>query len=545
MTLPGCKMNPPQRRADILLCAGTVIDGTGRPRLRANVAVQAARIAAVGDLADWSADLTLDAAGLIVAPGFIDMHSHSDLALLINPRAESKLRQGVTTEVIGQCGFSPAPCPQDRTQEIRPLFGSWGQYIDWTWESFADYLGALRRRGTSVNVVPLVGHGIVRAGIMGQENRAPTPSERAAMQAAVAAAMEEGAFGLSTGLVYAPGMFSDTHELIAVAAALAPRRGIYFSHIRGESDALLDAVAEAIEIGRCAEVPVQIAHLKAEGRPNWGKTEAALAAIDEARQTGLDITFDAYPYTAWNTGLAQLLPSWAREGGPEALVERLTDPDLRSNARKEIAAAAEADPGRWDRRLLASVESEANRPLQGITMAEIAARRGLSPEDVVIDLLIEERGQAGMVGFGMCEEDVRRALVHPLAMIGSDAAASAPYGILGEGHPHPRTYGTFPRVLGHYARDENLLSLEEALAKMTSCPAAKLGLADRGRIATGLAADIVVFDPDAVADLATYRSPHQYPAGIRWVIVNGTIELDGDTHCDQRPGRVLERTHAC
>jgi len=528
-------------RSDILIAGGAVIDGTGAPRRRADVALQGDRIAAVGDLSGWAADLRLDASGLVVAPGFIDMHTHSDLALLINPRAESKLRQGVTTEVIGQCGFSPAPAPEGHRHEIRALFGAWGRQVTWGWGSFADYLDALRERRTSVNVVPVVGHTSCRAGVMGEESRGPTAAELSQMRSAVEAAMGDGAFGLSSGLVYAPGMFADTDELVALAEAVAPHDGVYFTHIRGEADTLLDAIAEAIEIGRRAGVTVQLSHLKAQGRQNWGKIEAVLAAVERAREDGIDVTYDVYPYTAWNTGLGQLLPSWAREGGAEAILARLSDPASRAQIRSEIAAAADADPGRWEQRLLASVDSQANRPLQGLTIAEIATRRDAAPEDVVISLLLEERCNASMVGFGMSEEDVRRALAHPLAMIGSDAAASAPYGILGKSHPHPRSYGAFPRVLGHYAREENLFPLEEAVAKMTSRPAARLGLTDRGRIAPGMAADLVVFDPDTITDRATYEQPHQYAAGVQFVIVNGTIELEGEEHRGRRAGRVLVR----
>jgi len=528
-------------RANILISGGTVVDGTGAPARRADVAIRGDRIAAVGDLSSYAADAGVDAAGLVVAPGFIDMHTHSDLSLLINPRAESKLRQGVTTEVIGQCGFSPAPTPRARSEDVRAIFGPWARHVDWCWGGFGDYLDALRERRTSVNVVPVVGHTSCRVGVMGEESRAPSSAELAEMRSAVEAAMEEGAFGLSSGLVYAPGMFADTDEVVALAEGIAPDNGVYFTHIRGEADTLLDAIAEAIEIGRRAGTPVQISHLKAQSRENWGKVEAALAAIEKAREEGIDVTYDVYPYTAWNTGLGQLLPSWAREGGDEATLERLSDPGRRARIRSEIAAAAAADPGRWEQRLLASVDTEANRPLQGLTIAEIAARRDAAPEDVVIELLLEERCNASMVGFGMWEEDVRRALAHPLAMIGSDAAAVAPYGVLGKGHPHPRTYGTFARVLGHYARDEGVLSLEDAVAKMTSRPAARLGLADRGRIARDMAADIVIFDPDTIAARATYEEPHQYAGGVRYVIVNGMVELEGEEHRGRGAGRMLGR----
>ena len=501
--------------------------------------MRAGRVAAVGELGGWHAEEMLEAEGLVVVPGFIDMHTHSDLALLLNPRAESKLRQGVTTEVIGQCGFSPAPAPEGKREAIRAKFGEWGREVDWSWGSFAEYLEALQACRPSVNVAPVVGHGIVRAGVLGEDNRRPSASEMAAMKAAVEAGLAEGAIGLSSGLAYVPGMFADTDELVELASVAGAKGGVYFSHIRGEDARLLKAVGEAIEVGRRARVRVQISHLKAEGRANWGKVGEALHLIEEARELGIDVGFDAYPYTAWNTSLGQMLPAWAREGGVDAILARLREPVVRARIKDELEEEAEADPGRWERRLLASVETEANRPLQGMTIAEIAKRRGAAPADTVIDLLIEERYDADMVGFGMAEEDVRQVLAHRLATIGSDSASCAPYGILGKGHPHPRTYGTFARVLGHYAREEKLFSLEEAVAKMTSRAAVRLGLKDRGKISVGYAADIVVFDPDTVADTATYEKPHQYAAGVRCVIVNGVIELDGEEHKGNGTGVVL------
>jgi N-acyl-D-amino-acid deacylase len=531
-----------ERKADVLIRNGDVIDGTGAPRRRADVAVKDGRIAEVGNLPGWEADVTLDASGLVVAPGFIDMHTHSDLSLLLNPRAESHIRQGVTTEVIGMCGFSPAPAPGPRADAIRAIFGVWGREVEWSWGTYGEYLDALRRKGASVNVVPVVGQGVIRAGVVGEDNRRASAQELERMQQAVRQALEQGAFGLSTGLYYAPSMFADTDELVALASAMTDRRGIYFSHIRGEGANLFNAVAEAIEIGRRAGVPVEIAHMKAEGRPHWGRTVQALAQIDEARAEGIAVGFDVYPYTAWNTGLGQTLPAWAREGDLESVVGRLTDPATRARLTAEIAHEADADPGHWEQRILASAETEKNRAFQGMTIAEIAARRGAPPIEAVLDILIEERMDAGMVGFGMCEEDVRRVLAHPVATIGSDSAATAPYGILGQGHPHPRTYGTFARVLGHYARDEKLFSLEEAVAKMTGRPAAHLGLTDRGRIAPGIAADIAIFDPATIADIATYQQPQQYAVGVRWVIVNGVIELDGQDHRERFAGRVLERS---
>jgi len=532
-------MTKASSRADILIRGGTLIDGTGSSRRRVDLAIENGRIAAVGDLSDWDATTILDATGLVVAPGFIDMHTHSDLSLLINPRAESKIRQGVTTEVIGQCGFSPAPAPSNRRESIRELFGEWGKVVQWTWGSFGDYLAAFERDGISVNVVPVVGHGILRAGILDEDNAAASDSELLEMKGGVRRALDEGAFGMSTGLIYAPGMFADIDELTALACEVAAAGGVYFSHIRSEAENLIPAIEEAIEVGRRSGVRVQISHLKAEGRPNWGKTGVVLNAIEEARSMDVDVGFDVYPYTAWHTSLGQVLPAWAREGGTERILARLTDERIRPRLQSEIAEAAESDPGRWERRLLAAAHTTANRSIQGMTIAEIAADRKRLPEEVIIDLLVEERLDADMVGFGMDEGDVRRVLAHPLATIGSDSASAAPYGVLGENHTHPRTYGAFARVLGYYMREETVFSLENAVAKMTGRSAERLHLHDRGRLVPDLAADVVVFDPTVVRDEATYDRPHQYAAGIRWVIVNGMVEIDGDTHMDRRPGRVL------
>ncbi len=539
--------------ADLLIVNGRVIDGTGTPGRRADVAVTGGRIVSVTEPQAESHPASsgqacgiqvIDATGLVVAPGFIDMHTHSDLSLLLNPRAESKIRQGVTTEVIGMCGFSPAPAPGPRAEAIRAIFGVWGREVDWNWHTFGEYVDALRGKPASVNIVPVVGQGVIRAGIVGEENRRPSEPELERMRHAVSRALDEGAFGISSGLYYAPSMFADTEEITALASAMSDRGGIYFSHIRGEGENLLNAVAEAIEIGRRARVPVEIAHLKSEGRKWWGRTEQALALIDEARDAGVDVGFDVYPYTAWNTGLGQTLPAWAREGDLTTVLGRLTDPATRKRLSDEISAEAESDPGHWEQRLLATADTEKNRSFLGMTIAEIAAKRGKPPIETVFDILIEERMDAGMVGFGMCEEDIRRVMSHPAATIGSDSASSAPYGVLGKSHPHPRTYGTFARVLGHYARDEKVFSLEDAVAKMTGRAAAHLGLKDRGQIAPGFAADIAIFDPATIADTATYQQPQQYAIGIRWVIVNGVVEMDREKHLERFAGRVLERRNA-
>lgn len=529
--------------ADVIIRGGTVVDGTGDPGRIADVAVQGGRISAIGDLGSWPAPTVVEAAGLVVSPGFIDMHSHSDLSLLINPRAESKLRQGVTTEVIGQCGFSPAPAPEERRGAVRAMFGgaALNEAIEWSWSTLAEYLEAIRHRGVSVNVVPVVGHATLRNVAVGMEDRAAGASELALMRRLTQQAMEEGAFGLSSGLVYTPSMFASTDELIDLAKVAAEHEGIYFTHIRGEADTVLAALEEAARIGRESGARVEIAHLKCEGTHNWGRSDRVLEGLLQAR-ADVDVRYDAYPYTAWNTGLSQLLPAWAREGGPEAMVARLCDPAARARVHRFLIDSAIEEPGRWTRRMISSVESENNRPLQSMTLADIADLRMQPTEEVIMDLLVEEKGSAGMVGFGMREDDVARFVTSPLGTVGSDASAAAPYGDLGRNHPHPRTYGTFVRVLGHYVREQKALTLEQAVHKMTGLPAQFLGLKDRGLLATGLAADIVVFDPATVSDRSVYERPHQYAAGIRCVIVNGVLELDAGEHLGHKPGKVLTRT---
>ena len=481
---------------------------------------------------------------MVVAPGFIDMHTHSDLTLLINPKAESAIRQGVTTQVIGMCGFSPAPSPEEKRGIIRSMFTGHIEAVDWEWETLAEHLEALRNRGPSTNVVPVVGQGTIRAAGVGMSKRPAKPGELNYMKRLLQEAMGEGAFGMSSGLAYTPSVYADTEELIALAQVVAQFQGIYFTHIRNEGETEFEALAEAIRIGREAGLPVHVAHLKCEGRAHWGNAEAVLNTFLAAREGGVDITYDSYPYIAWGTSLSQLLPAWAREGGNDAMVRRLSEPEERARIHEFLVESEKEESGKWERRLVCSVASEGNRQVQGRSVAEIADIRGAAPEDVIMDLLTEEQGAVGMVGFGMDEADVTRFVAHPLGMIGSDSASSAPYGQLGAEHPHPRTYGSFARVLGHYVREQQALSLEAAVAKMSRLPAERLGLADRGTIAVGKAADLVVFDPRTISDRAGYQTPHLYPTGVRYVFVNGALEIEGEKHHGAKAGRVLTRGRA-
>lgn len=507
----------------------SILDGSGAPAYRGDIALEGDRIMAIGDLTRADGEVAVDGAGLTAAPGFIDMHSHSDFTLPILPRAESKVYQGVTTEVIGQCGDSPAPL----TPETREVARAADPKLPWEWLTFADYLDYLRQSGLALNVVPLVGHSAVREAGMGYEDRPPTAEEMATMKRLVAQAMEEGAWGISSGLIYAPGLYATTDELVELARVAAERGGFYFSHIRGEGSRLLKAVGEAIEIGERAGAPVQIAHLKASKPENWSLLPQALALLEGARARGLDVAADRYPYTASSTSLSTSLPPWAHDGGREALLERLGSPEGRGRILSDMR------PRLWDKVLIAY--SPNDPALEGLTVADIAARRGRPPAEAVLDVLLETEARISEIHFGMSEDNLRTVLRHPAVMIGSDASARAPEGPTGEGKPHPRGYGTFPRVLGKYAREEKVLTLPEAVRKMTGLPAERMGLRDRGRLAAGMKADLVLFDADTVRDRATYTDPHQYPAGIAYVWVNGQLVIGPEGHTGALPGQVLSR----
>jgi N-acyl-D-amino-acid deacylase len=526
---------------DLKIEGGTVIDGTGTTGGRADVGIGDDTIVAIGDLSREPTGKLLHAAGKVVAPGFIDMHSHSDWRLWGNRRAESKIRQGVTTEVVGNCGFSPAPVSDEFLEELRGFALYLPKGMDFRWRSVGEYLRAFDAEGTALNVIQLVGHGTLRIAAMGFARRAPTATELTRMQALLAAAMEDGAWGLSTGLVYAPGSYAATDEIVELARVAARQRGYYATHIRGEGASLLDAVREAIRVGHEADIPVQISHLKAAGRPNWGKVAEALALIDAANSDGLDVMTDVYPYTASSTTLRTLLPDWTLEGGINAMLARLRDPDARARIRKEFEAPAAGqsllDRVGWENIMVAS---SGHRPdAEGKRISAIAEERGMDPLEAVFELIVDEGGQGHMILFQLDEGDLRRALIHPRVMIGSDGYALAPHGEMAGSKPHPRSYGTFPRVLGEYAREQRLLTLPLAVHKMTGLPARRLGLRDRGVLRPGARADVVVFDARRVADVATYENPHRYPEGIEHVIVNGRSVIRDGEHTGSLPGRLL------
>jgi N-acyl-D-aspartate/D-glutamate deacylase len=526
----------------LLIRSGTVIDGTGAPRQAADVALEGDRIAAVGPGLRGEAARVIDAAGLVVAPGFIDAHSHSDLFYLECPAAESKIRQGCTTEVVGMCSFSPAPVHPDRRELVRAWAGGIGARVEARWESFAQYLDVLRAARPCINVAHFVGHGALRLATIGAEARPAGPDDLRAMERLLQEALDAGAFGFSTGLVYPPSAYATTEELIALARSMAGRGGLYFSHIRGESGTLEAAVAEAIRIGEEAGVGVQIAHVKAAGREHWPRLDQALAAIDAARARGVDVTGDAYPYHAGSTKMDNLLPAWVHDGGTARLLERLGDRE----ARRRIVAECLVGGERWRTLSMGAVGFDEiqiatcrQRDLEGLTLAALARRTGVPPAEAMMDLLLAERATVSMVVFSQSPDNVARALAHPAVMVGSDSlgltAGPGPH----PGKPHPRMYGTFPRVLGEFARERKLFSLETAVYKMTGMPAARLRLRDRGLLRPGFAADLALFDPATVRDEATFADPHRHPTGIPYVIVNGAVVVDGGRFTAAGTGRVL------
>jgi dihydroorotase/N-acyl-D-amino-acid deacylase len=500
----------------LLLRGGTIVDGTGAARYAGDVALQGDRIAAVSrtPIAASRAARVIDVTGLVIAPGFIDLHAHLE-PLLTLPDARSHVMQGVTLALGGPDGSGPFP--------------------------LAPYLDSAQRRGLGMNVAYLVGHNTVRRTVMGTENRAPTDAELARMIALVQQGMREGAFGISTGLRYVPGFYSNTAEVVALSRAAAELGGFYTSHLREEGLGLLDGVAEAITIARDARIPVVLTHHKVVGQPMWGKSVETLRMVEEARAAGLDVMMDQYPYTATSTGLSVLIPPWALAGGTSALRQRVADPVLRDSIRRGIVEFLQTDRGGGDTRRVQFGRVSWDPSLEGKTLFDWAERRGVGPSlEAAADLVVEGElaGGASMVYHVLDEGDVRRIMQHPLTMVASDGRLTQP----GDGVPHPRAYGTFPRVLGYYVREQGVLTLEQAVHKMTGQPAARLGLSGaRGCLSAGCAADLAVFDPSTVGSPATFTDPHQYAVGIPWVLVNGVPVVEAGQFTAARPGRALRR----
>jgi N-acyl-D-amino-acid deacylase len=527
---------------DLVITNGRVVDGSGADPVEADVAVVGDTIVHVGPIEPGvraRARRVIDARGLVVSPGFIDIHTHSDYSLLADGTAQSKVRQGVTTEILGESD-SAGPIQGKATRSA-----PYGLQVDW--RTLGEYFKRLESSGVSVNVGSFVGATQVRRCVLGEESREPTRAEMDEMKRLVTEAMQDGALGLSVALLVPPNTYHTTAQLIELASAVKPFGGIYMTHIRTEGEGIETAIGEALEVAGKAQVPVEILHLKIADRRLWGRMKDVCDLIEQARNRGIRASADQYPYVAGQNNLVALVPPWAMEGGHDRMLARLRSPAERRRIEKELYAGI---PGwfnhylamsGWEGCLVASVRTEANKKYEGKSIAEIARLSGKKPADAVFDLLIDEQGSVPAVYFLMSEEDVRYAMQQPWVSIGSDGSAVRPDGVLGSGKPHPRWYGTFPRVLGKYVREEHVLTLPEAIRKMTSLNAEKLGIEDRGLLRTGKKADITVFDPDRVADRATFENPHQYPVGIEYVIVNGVPVLEKERHLGTKPGRVLRK----
>jgi dihydroorotase/N-acyl-D-amino-acid deacylase len=517
---------------DLIVRGGRVIDGAGNPWIYADVAIRGDRIVKIDRKITGAARREIAANGLVVAPGFIDMHTHSDLTLLVDGDAQSKIRQGVTTEILGEAASVAPVCPASRQESAA---GDADLNIKRDWQDFQGYYRRLIRNGTSVNVGSYVAGGTIRACGMGFEMRAPSVPELEAMRRLVAEAMRQGALGLATGMIYPPNSYAQTDELIELAKVAAQYGGIYTTHMRSEGTGLVQSIQENIAIAEGAHIPVHILHLKSAGIKNWGRMKDAVQMIAEARARGLEISADQYPYVASSTGLSTQLPQWAQDGGTQRMVERLNDPAERSRVRAAVVSGM-SDPNKM---ILASARSEANHKFEGHTIGEIAQMRTEDPADTVLNLLAEEKGRVGMVYFTMSEEDVRYAMQQPWVSFGSDGSAMQPEGLLGRDKPHPRSYGTHARVLGCYVRQEHVLTLEDAVRKMTSLAAEQLGVHNRGLLAEGYKADVVVFDPNEIGDAATFASPHQFAVGMRYVLVNGKLVIERGKHTGAKPGQII------
>ena len=529
--------NAQGQRFDLIVRGGQVVDGSGQAPQRADVGIIGDRIARIGDLASESGGRVIDATGLIVAPGFIDVQGQSGTTLLADGNGESHLRQGITTEIIGEGGSPAFWTPGIDDGDSLAPFG-----LTFDWKGFNGYFDTLRKRGTTINVGTFVPATMVRRAIIGMDNRPPTAEELSRMEAMVDRAMRDGAFGLSSALIYVPGTFARTDELVALAKVAAKHKGIYISHIRGESFNLFNAIDEAIGIGRDAGLPVVIYHLKVGAKANWGRMNEAVAAIEQANAGGGRVSATMYPYTAGGTGLAATLPLWVQEGGRDKMLERLKEPATRARARREIETKLDG----WENLLMAatfdgiqvaSVPREFDQSIVGKRITEIATERKADPWDVYFALLIDTGGRVGALYHMMSEEDVKTGLRAGFVTIGTDSSALRSEGVLAQGSPHPRSYGTFPRVLGKYARDEKIFEMQTAVHRMTGAAAAQMGLRDRGILRERFMADLVVFNAKTVKDTATYERPHQYPTGIEYVVVNGVTVLDQKGLTGARPGR--------
>jgi len=526
-----------RKEFDLLIVHGLVYDGLGNEPVVTDIGVCGDRIVALGDLSDRSCHRRIDAAGLAVTPGFIDVHTHSDVALLANPNAESKIRQGVTTEICGNCGDSPYPLDEKRSRET--IAALQRQYeLAVTWRDLAGYFDQMETNGVCLNVAVLVGHSSLREAVMGPDNRPPSATELRTMCAILRDYLALGALGLSTGLEYKPGMYAETGELIELCKEVAKQGAVYATHMRNEDLRVEVALEEALTIAAAAGCRVQISHFKACQKRNWPKTPRLLQAVDQARRDGLEVCCDRYPYTAYSTSLKLLFPMWSRAGGDEDLVARLSHEQDWLKIRAFVQDKIEA-LGSWESVLITRVSSPERKQCEGQTVAHLAGDG--DPYEYVRRLMIDVKGDVSMCGFAMSEEDTAAVLAYAHTMVGSDGDSLAPYGVLSRGMPHPRSYGSFPRYLGFYVREKKILPLAEAIRRITSLPCSHFSIADRGVVQKGKFADLVILDPQTVIDQATFTAPHQYPKGINHVVVNGRTVIHSYQHSGEKAGRILRR----
>ena len=527
---------------DVVIQHGRIIDGTGSPWYAGDIGIRQGRIAAIGNLAGAPAKRTIDARGMVVAPGFIDMLGQSELTILVNPHLPSKIYQGITTEITGE-GTSVAPENDAILGADHVEYEHYGIKPDW--RTFRDYFARLEKQGMGINLASYVGATQVRRMVLGDVDRAPSAAELDRMKALVRDAMRDGAVGLSTSLQYAPAPYATTAELTALAAEAGRYGGIYATHMRSEGDAIIPALDEAIRIGREARIPVEIWHLKTAGKANWGRMPEVIAHIQQARDAGVDITADTYAYPAGFNSLSAIIPPWAHNGGDARLIERLKDPAIRARIRKEMQTPGGNWENEWQEMtgpesiLVGAVASPKLLPYQGKTIAQIAKLWGKDPFDTIFDLLIEDHAFTSVAIFIMSEPDIVLALQQPWVSICNDSQGAAPDGLLGKEHPHPRAYGTFPRILRKYVREEKKLTLADAIRKFSALPAQRMRLADRGVLKEGMWADMVIFDPATIRDRATFESPNQLSEGMRFVLVNGVPVIDEGKMTNALPGKVL------
>jgi len=530
----GCSNIP---KFDIIIKGGTVFDGLGNVGKVTDIGIIGEKIIAIENLAGAKAKQIINAKDLFVSPGFIDIHTHTDLELLVNPRGESKIRQGVTTEVSGNCGSSPFPLNDNEALELyennKEKYG-----LEVKWNDIKGFFAELKKNPIGLNYATFTGHGDIRAFVIGKNDVKPTPEQMKQMKEVLAKSMENGSLGLSTGLEYSPGSYAETEELIELCKVVKKYNGVYSTHMRSEDAKVEEAIEEAIEIAVKSGVSLQISHFKACNKPNWHKVDNMLKLVHDAKNAGVDVLLDRYPYNAWGTGLSSFLPLWSRQGETDEVLARLQDEETAKKISEYMNTRANLIGG-WDHVMISSCSKEHNKKLQGKYISEAAKATGKKPTQFVFDILLEERNNVGVIGFAMDENNLKKVLADPLTVIGSDGTTSAPYGKLHRGNPHPRYYGSFARVLGKYCREEKIFDWQTAIKKMTSMSAKKLHLEKRGEIAIDCFADITIFDPKTVIDQATFTNPHQYAKGIEYVLVNGKVVIKNNEHTGALPGKIL------